>query len=338
MGGQTVSVKLVRMVEDFYDLDQPAEEETLQEDLFADNDEPETMSCDYMGMQEKSPTGPTISMKSVKIKYCRVDCGCGCTCKDNPSDPINRRVNVSPSPAFQVELANNRTGSAKQDDLTCDTGCTAECIVNAKLVRGLGLPLQPTNVKTATLGDGETNMSIVGEVPLDTEFMGNPIKVKAVVANDVEGILLGMPGLEKCGIDVLSSKKELQFPNGVKINYITKSVLEATEPPRARAIITKSILKTTEPSRAGATTTTDSRVINRRILLQAPDTSALLNPEEPVKENKHWPLNPAAHPFQPQTPLAVPVRGEPKPKDTATMSKSENQGQRIDAEPGSDPV
>merc|ERR1719495_1528129 len=50
------------------------------------------------------------------------------------------------------------------------------------------------------------------------------------------------------------------------------------------------------------------------------------------------PLNPAAHPFQPQTPLAVPVRGEPKPKDTATMSKPENQGQKIDAEPGSDPV
>merc|ERR1711888_528977 len=37
--GQTVSVKLVNMVEDFYDLDQPAEEETLQEDLFAENDE-----------------------------------------------------------------------------------------------------------------------------------------------------------------------------------------------------------------------------------------------------------------------------------------------------------
>merc|ERR1712029_1211329 len=259
MGGQTVSVKLVRMVEDFYDLDQPAEEETLQEDLFADNDEPETMSCDYMGMQEKSPTGPTISMKSVKIKYCRVDCGCGCTYKDNPSDPTNRRVNVSPSPTLQVELTNNRTGSTKQNDLTCDTGCTAECMVNAKLVRELGLPLQPTNVRTATLGDGETNMSIVGEVSVDTEFMGNPIKVKAVVANDAEGILLGMPGLEKCGIDVLSSKKELQFPNGVKINYLTKSVTKATEPARARAI-----------------TTTESKVIVRRMLLQAPDTTTLL--------------------------------------------------------------
>merc|ERR1711974_317511 len=155
---------------------------------FAEDDEPETLS-DYMSMQEESSTEPTNSMKSVKIKCNRVDCGCGCTCKDNPSDPTNRRVSVSPSPAFQVELTNNRTGSTKHDDLTCDTGCTAECIVNAKLVRGLGLPLQPTNVKTATLSDGETSMSIVGEVSVDSEYMGNPIKVKAVVANDVEGIL-----------------------------------------------------------------------------------------------------------------------------------------------------
>ena len=131
-----------------------------------------------------------------------------------------------------------------------------------KLVRGLGLPLHPPNVKTATLGDGETSMSIVGEVSVDTEYMGNPIKVKAVVANDVEGILLGMPGLEKCGIDVISSKKELLFPNGVRFNYLTKAVTKAIEP-RARAISAK-----------------ESRVVARRILLQAPSTNTLLNPGE----------------------------------------------------------
>merc|ERR1711974_512109 len=162
-----------------------------------------------------------------KIRCNRVDCSCGCTCKDNPSDPTNRRVTVSPSPALQVELTNNQTGATKHDALTCDTGCTAECIVNSKLVRGLGLPLLPTNVKTAILGDGETSISFVGEVSVDTEYMGNPIKVKAVVANDVEGILLGMPGLEKCGIDVISSRKELKFPNGVRFNYITKTITKA---------------------------------------------------------------------------------------------------------------
>ena len=259
---QTVSVKLISMVEDYYDLDLP-QEETEPEDLFAEDEEPATMS-DYMGMQEESSTEPTISMKSVKIRCNRIDCGCGCTCKDNPSDPVNRRVTVSPSPALQVELTNNQTGATKHDALTCDTGCTAECIVNSKLVRGLGLPLLPTNVKTATLGDGETSMTIVGEVSVDTEYMGNPIKVRAVVADDVEGILLGMPGLEKCGIDVISSKKELLFPNGVRFNYITKTITQVAEP-RARAVSAK-----------------ESRVIARRILLQAPPTNTLLNPGESI--------------------------------------------------------
>ena len=93
--------------------------------------------------------------------------------------------------------------------------------MKAELVHSLGLPILPTNVKTATLGDGETNMSIVGEVHVDTEYMGNPIKIRAVVANETDGILLGMPGLERCGIDVISSKKELLFQNGTSVNYIT---------------------------------------------------------------------------------------------------------------------
>ena len=39
VGGQTVSVKLMSMVEDFYDLDQAPEEEAQQEDFFAEDAE-----------------------------------------------------------------------------------------------------------------------------------------------------------------------------------------------------------------------------------------------------------------------------------------------------------
>ena len=170
--GQTVSVRLMNMVEDFYDLDQAPEEDTLQEDLFEEDAEPETMSCDYMNMQEEASADSAVSMKSVTVRCDRIDVA--------PSDVIVRRVAVSPSPAFPVEITNNQTGVSKCFNLTCDSGCTAECIVNAALIRSLGLPIQPTNVKTATLGDGETNMSIVGEVNVDTEYMGNPIKIKAV--------------------------------------------------------------------------------------------------------------------------------------------------------------
>ena len=214
------------MVEDFYDLDQVPDEEDQQEDFFAEEEESE-LTTDYMSMQEESFKDSSISMKSVKIKCARIDCNCGCTCKNDTTGRTNRRVSVSPSPAFPVEITNNKTGVSKGDDLTCDTGCTAECIVNADLVHSLGLPLQPTNIRTATLGDGETNMSIVGEVQLDTEYMGNPINIKAVVAKETEGILLGMPGLEKCGIDVISSKKELHFPNGTTVNYLTKTTTKA---------------------------------------------------------------------------------------------------------------
>merc|ERR1712055_597825 len=113
------------------------------------------------------------------------------------------------------------------------------------------------------MGDGETSMSIVGEVHIDTEYEGNPIKIRAVVANETEGILLGMPGLERCGIDVISSKKELLFQNGTRVNYITKAVTKAIEPPRARAI-----------------TTSETKVISRRILLQAPSNSTWITPGE----------------------------------------------------------
>ena len=43
-------------------------------------------------------------------------------------------------------------------------------------------------------------MSIVGEVRLSTEYLGNPMKVTAVVAKEMEGILLGMPGMENAAL------------------------------------------------------------------------------------------------------------------------------------------
>ena len=158
-------------------------------------------------------------MKSVKTENAKISCKCGCKCKGILKTNINnRRVNVSVSPAIPIELTNNRNGLSKKECLTCDSGCTAECIVSEHLVRSLDLPIQATNIKTATLGDGETKMSIVGETIIDTEYLDNPIKVRAVVSKEVEGILLGMPGMEMCGIDLISSKRELHFPNGAKVN------------------------------------------------------------------------------------------------------------------------
>ena len=137
-------------------------------------------------------------MKSVKVKNARIDCGCGCNCcKTNKNESIgisNRRVCVSASPAFPVEIANDK--GSRKDDLVCDSGCTAECIVNKDFADSLGLTIHPTNIRSATLGDGETDMTILGEIDIDTSFMGNPINIKAVVTEEAEGILLGMPGME----------------------------------------------------------------------------------------------------------------------------------------------
>ena len=157
-----------------------------------------------------------------------------------------------------MEITNDR--ASRKDDLTCDSGSTAECIVNEDFANSLGLTLQPTNIRSATLGDGETDMTIMGEVNIDTNYMGNPINIKAVVTKEAEGILLGMPGMEICGIDVISSKKELHFPNGTVVNYLTKTTTKAIETSQARTI-----------------TTSGPKVISRRILLQAPSTSTWLN-------------------------------------------------------------
>ena len=62
-------------------------------------------------------------------------------------------------------------------------------------------------------------MTILGEIAIKSNFMGNPIAVRAVVTRESEGVLLGMPGIENWGIDIISSKQELCFPNGAVLNY-----------------------------------------------------------------------------------------------------------------------
>ena len=64
-------------------------------------------------------------------------------------------------------------------------------------------------------------MTILGETFINSSFMGNPIQIKAVVTNEAEGILIGMPGLEKCGIDIISSKAQIHFRNGAVLDYKT---------------------------------------------------------------------------------------------------------------------
>merc|ERR1711974_477807 len=96
-------------------------------------------------------------------------------------------------------------------------------------------------------------------------FMGNPINLKAVVTEEAKGALLGIPGMENCGIDLISSKKELHFPNSTVVNYKTKTTTRAIK-----------------ASQTKATTAPGPKVVNRRILLQAPPTSTWLNPGESI--------------------------------------------------------
>ena len=89
----------MNMVEDFYDLDQVPDDEIQQEDFFAEEEE-SALTTDYMSLQEDNLKESSISMKSVKIKCARINCNCGCKCKDDTTGAANRRVNVSPSPAL----------------------------------------------------------------------------------------------------------------------------------------------------------------------------------------------------------------------------------------------
>ena len=72
-----------------------------------------------------------------------------------------------------------------------------------------------------------------------------------------------MPGIENCCIDIISSKKEVRFPNGAVLNYRTGV--------KSRAITT---------SQAGTVAVKESRITCKRVLLQAPPTSTWLNPGE----------------------------------------------------------
>ena len=157
--GTNVSVKLMNTVEDFYDLAEPYEA----------NDQDDDYDDDYteMGLSEetaaafaKSMEHPTeINMKSITccdneyVKNSKVNC-------KEVEEVTNRRVCVNTSPSFQIKVANGRKS---KEELVLDTGCTAESIVNKDFADSLGLPITPTNVQSATLGDGETAMTILGE-------------------------------------------------------------------------------------------------------------------------------------------------------------------------------
>ena len=107
------------------------------------------------------------------------------------------------------------------EDLICDTGCTSACVVNTTFCRKVGLPITPTNITNAKLGDGSTSLTIRGETIIKTKYLDNPIQIRAVVADEVEGILIGMPGLEQCGIDIISSRGQIHFKNGAVLDYKT---------------------------------------------------------------------------------------------------------------------
>ena len=162
--GQSVNLRLMNTVEDFYDLDQTLDVEDQHEDYFEDYSE-SGLSAETAALFEESlQDNSSVTMKSVKVKNFRVDCGCNCRCheadKRETEGITNRRVCVSASPAFPVEIANDK--GSRKDDLVCDSGCTAECIVNKDFADSLGLTLHPTNIRSATLGDGETDMTILG--------------------------------------------------------------------------------------------------------------------------------------------------------------------------------
>ena len=78
---------------------------------------------------------------------------------------MRERITILP-----IEVTNDKR--SREDDLVLDSGCMAECIVNKDFADSLGLPITPTNVQSATLGDGETAMTILGEVAINTSYMG----------------------------------------------------------------------------------------------------------------------------------------------------------------------
>ena len=104
----------------------------------------------------------------------------------------NRRVCISPTPSQPVHITSEEDPSRSVTvDLVCDTVCTSACTVNTDFCREVGLSIVPTNITDAKLGDGYTSLTIRGETTINTSFLDNPIQIKAVVADEVEGILMG---------------------------------------------------------------------------------------------------------------------------------------------------
>jgi hypothetical protein len=212
------------------------------------------------------------------------------------TDVDSRKINLCVASTIPIKLVNNKNGQFKKECLTCDISCTTECIVNEHLARSLNLPVQPTNIRTTILGDGETSVTITGETTIDTKYLENPIKVRAMVSNEVEGIFLGTTGMKKCGIDLDSGERELLLPNGVRVNYITKGTRKITEPPQA------------EPSPTREET---------------PDKHITKN-GQPSWE--HEPLCPKAQPSLPQTAPAGHNPEEPRPE---VNPRSEDPDQKV---------
>ena len=90
-----------------------------------------------------------VNMKSVQcyddhyVKNSKVDCKAY-------KEIDNHRVCVSTSPSFQLTIASSH--ESIRETLTLDTSCTAKSIVNKAFTDSLGLPITPTNIRSATLG------------------------------------------------------------------------------------------------------------------------------------------------------------------------------------------
>ena len=102
--GQSVNIRLMNTVEDFYGLEESQEHEDQYEDYFEDQSEPGLSAETAALLAESLEDHTSVNMVSVKVKNAKVNCNC--TCKCSKSDEItdsneivkvtNRRVNVSP--------------------------------------------------------------------------------------------------------------------------------------------------------------------------------------------------------------------------------------------------
>merc|ERR1712108_132827 len=104
MGGQTVNVSLVNLVEDFYDLDPTPDEEDQQMDYFKE-DSDYSLATDYSTLHGESlKDNSNITMRSVKCKLPEIknptaNCNCNCdqTCEKTRAI-TSRRICLSSHP------------------------------------------------------------------------------------------------------------------------------------------------------------------------------------------------------------------------------------------------